>query len=356
MVGVSGRTPASPPDEAPARDAIGHPHGSVGIVGAGISGLACARLLTRRGVRVRIFDKARGVGGRTSARREGDLRFDHGAQYFTARDERFRRHVATWMKEGVVAEWRGRIVALADGRTRPSESQTRYVGVPGMNAIAKHLSRSLEVTTRTRVGRLTRQADRWLLHDDANRELGAFDAVVLALPAPQAADLLTALPVLARQARACQLSPCWAVMVAFETPLGLPFDGAFIHDSPLGWIARNNSKPGRPERECWVLHASPEWSAAHLEASGETVGTQLLAALREAVGIGGLRPVHVATHRWRYALPVEPLSVGCLWEEATRVAVCGDWCQDNRIEGAFLSGLEAADRILALFDVAPGVL
>jgi predicted NAD/FAD-dependent oxidoreductase len=337
--------------EASAFDAMRH--SSVGVIGAGVSGLTAASLLTDHGLRVRVFDKARGVGGRTSVRRQGGLQFDHGAQYFTVQDERFRQRVTAWVDDGIVKEWDGHIVAIENGRIRPSQPRTRYVGVPAMNAIAKHLSHSLEVSTQTRVTAITRRGDQWLLQDDADRDLGSFDALIVALPAAQAADLLTGLPELAQQVSQCQLVPCWAVMLAFETGLNLPFEGAFVQNSPLTWIGRNSSKPGRPQTECWVLHASPAWSAEHIEDAPEAVCDQLLAELQQTVGARSLRPVHAAAHRWRYALPSEPRSVGCLWEETARVALCGDWCQAAEVEGAFLSGLKAAERIISVIGSPP---
>ena len=63
----------------------------IGIVGAGMAGLACAEELTRLGHAVLLFDKGRGPGGRMSTRRiqtsAGEAYFDHGAQYFTVRDD-----------------------------------------------------------------------------------------------------------------------------------------------------------------------------------------------------------------------------------------------------------------------------
>ena len=328
---------------------------SIGVVGAGVSGLTAASILDDCGLRVHVFDKTRGVGGRTSARREGDLHFDHGAQYFTVQDERFRRCVAAWIGTGIVKKWDGHVVTIENGQFRPGQPHTRYVGVPAMNAIAKYLSNPLQVTTQTRVASMPRRGDQWLLQDDANRKLGRFDALIVALAAAQATDLLAGLPELAQQVSQCRLVPCWAVMAAFERRLDLPFDGAFVHDSPLSWIARNSSKPGRLPAECWVLHASPEWSAEHIEDAPETVCDELLAALQQAAGIGSRRAIHTAAHRWRYALPAEPLSVGCLMEDMTRVAVCGDWCQAARIEGAFLSGHAAAKRIMNVLGLASGV-
>jgi predicted NAD/FAD-dependent oxidoreductase len=328
---------------------------SIGVVGAGVSGLTAAGILAERGLCVHVLDKSRGVGGRISTRRKGELHFDHGAQYFTAQDERFRQRVASWIDAGIVKKWDGHVVAIENGRIRPTEPLTRYVGVPAMNSIANYLSNSLHITTQTRVASMTRRGDQWLLQDDADRELGSFDALIVALPSAQAADLLTGLPELAQQVSQCRLVPCWAVMAAFERRLDLSFDGAFVHDSPLTWIARNSSKPGRPHAECWVLHASPEWSAEHIEDAPEPVCDELLTALQQAVKTGSLRTTHVAAHRWRYALPSEPLTAGCLLDDATQVAVCGDWCQAARIEGAFLSGCAAANRIMNALSGAPGV-
>lgn len=331
------------------------PNRSIGVVGAGVSGLTAASLLAEHGFRVHVFDKARGVGGRTSTRREGELHFDHGAQYFTAEDEYFQQRVASWIDAGIVRKWDGHVITIENGQVRQGQPYTRYVGVPGMNAIAEYLSNSLQVTTQTRVTSMTRQDDRWLLQGDSNRELGSFDALIVALPPAQAADLLTGMPQLAQQVSQCRLVPCWAVMAAFERRLDLPFDGAFVHDSPLTWVARNSSKPGRPQAECWVLHASPEWSTEHIEDAPAPVCDELLSALRRAVKIGSLRTIHTAAHRWRYALPSEPPTAGCLLDDATRVAVCGDWGQAARIEGAFLSGCAAAKRTMNAVSSAPGV-
>ena len=180
---------------------------SVGIVGAGISGLIAAEFLADRGVTLRIFDKARGVGGRASVRRYDDLHFDHGAQYFTVHDDRFGRAVDGWRKAGIVAPWHGRVAAIEHGRIRPTADRQRYVGVPAMNAIARHLAHSLPVTTGTRVATVQRRDDRWNLFDHDNRHLGSFHAMIVALPAPQAADLLSTLPALAQRARDCPLAP-----------------------------------------------------------------------------------------------------------------------------------------------------
>ncbi len=321
---------------------------SVAVVGAGIAGLAAARPLQNHGYDVQVFDKGRGVGGRTSVRRRPPFEFDHGAQYFTARDQRFASHVRAWHEAGIVAPWRGRIGSWSDGAWRDGSLQTRYVGVPGMNVIAKQLATGLEVATGVRVTQLTRDVSRWRVLGEAGIALGSFDAIVMALPSVQAAALLVGQRELAESARRCPMSPCWAVMLGFDRPLAMPYDGAFIHESPLSWIARNSTKPGRAPSEAWVLHASPQWSDAHIDAAPEQVTAALTEALGRLVASDTPAATFAVAHRWRHAAVPEPLDVGALWDAEARLAVCGDWCQGGRVEGAFLSGMAAAGRVLQL--------
>ncbi len=345
MMPAEESSPASVVRPAAAVEVCG-PRWRIAVVGAGIAGLTAARALHACGCDVRVFDKGRGVGGRTAVRRAPPFEFDHGAQYFTARDPRFAREVRAWQSAGVAAIWPGRIGSLERGTWRAGSPQVRHVGVPAMNAVAKHLAAGLQVTTETRITRLARTRRGWRLFADDASGVGPFDAVAAALPAPQAAELLAGRSALAEQAGRCVLMPCWAVMLGFEQALPVPYDGAFVRGSPLAWVARNSAKPGRSSEEAWILHAGPEWSAAHLDDPPDRVIDALRAALAQATGAELPDPVHAAAHRWRYALPSVPLQVGALWDAEARVAVCGDWCQGARIEGAFLSGLAAAERVL----------
>ena len=65
----------------------------------------------------------------------------------------------------------------------------------------------------------------------------------------------------------------------------LDVDGAFVHDSPLSWIARNDTKPERHHaNECWVLHASPDWSDRGIDEEPDTVLSQLIESFWRATG------------------------------------------------------------------------
>jgi predicted NAD/FAD-dependent oxidoreductase len=137
-------------------------------------------------------------------------------------------------------------------------------------------------------------------------------------------------------------------MLAFTEPLQLEFDGAFVHDPNLAWVARNSSKPGRESIDCWVLHATAGWSMAHVDMAPDAVISHLSASFSQAAGSPLPKPVFSAAHRWRFAQAQKPMMTGCLWDRSSMIGICGDWCYGARIEGAFLSGAAAAGRLLSL--------
>ena len=336
----------------PFSEPTANPKPTVAIVGAGISGLICAWTLVEHGFSITVLEKSRGVGGRMSTRRAPyELRFDHGAQYFTARDPRFREYVQAWTNDGIVAPWLGEIVVVENGAVTERKAGTdRFVAVPGMNAIAKHLARGLDVRLQTQVTEITRQGKQWRLSSEED-DVGHFDVAIISAPALQTGKLLKSAPQLADRANAIEMNGCWALMLAFERPLETAFDGAFVHGSPLSWIARNSSKPGRDTaHETWVAHASPEWSEANLESEPASVQPTLIDEFWRATGTQPAEPIYATAHRWRYAIPPTPLPDECLFDEELKIGACGDWCAGPRVEGAFLSGLALAGSIFRSFE------
>jgi len=282
--------------------------------------------------------------------RGATLAFDHGAQYFTVRDPRFQVIVDEWLNDRVVGKWDGRVVSFdSEGWEDLAANTDRYVGLPGMSAIAKAMAEPLDVRygQRAEQVRLTTSAkatalktpDATLVLEPA---LGEFDRVLLAVTADQAKPLVAHIPDLVARLDTVVTRPCWAVMAAFDERVPARFDGAFVNGSPLGWVARNQSKPKREWKvDAWVLHATPLWSAVHLDDDPEIVGSFLMEAFHDLIPKGLPRAFHAVTHRWRYAMADPPLAVGAIHHAG--ITLCGDWCLGTRIEDAYLSGLAAAE-------------
>ena len=319
----------------------------VAVIGAGMAGLSCARRLRDAGIECVLFDKGRSAGGRVATRRRDNLLFNHGAQYATARTDPFSAVLRGLEANGAAGVW-----AEAGGH------DARWTGLPGMSAIPRGLAEGLDVRTGRHVLFLHREADGWhLRHEDAaavrpgtvrdtgGECLGPFGAVVVAVPAPQAAPLLAAAgSFLAEPVSGVVVDPCWSAMFSTDARLELP-DFTQSKEGELATVSRDSARPGRPPGpECWVLHASPSWSREHEERTAEDVAAQLLASLSRLVGT----PVQtrgLLAHRWRFSQTRVPLGQPFLWDAGAGLGVCGDWCLGARVEDAFSSGRALAEAI-----------
>ncbi|MEM6459276.1 MAG: FAD-dependent oxidoreductase [Planctomycetota bacterium] len=334
------------------------------VIGAGVSGMACARVLTSAGQSVTVLDKGRGPGGRLATRvsRSGPV-FDHGAQYLTARSVTFQQQVDAWIDAGVAAKWDGRFVDLRDdgplhATVREAE---RYVGTPGMSSIVASMCGSADGLDGphhgVRVGALEKTDAGWMAQDEASGSYGPFARCVVSVPPPQARELLAKpAPGLADDLGDATVQPTWTLMLSFADPLDLdePFDAAFVErqDNELSMICRNSGKPGRPtidkSGDCWVAHARSDWSQQHLEDDRAAVAATLVAAFSRAVRRPMPTPAYAAVHRWRYANTVEPLPDRWLYDPDLGLGVCGDACtagSHTNIERAYLSGLGLGERL-----------
>jgi hypothetical protein len=332
----------------------------IAIVGAGIAGLGAARTLRAAGREVRLFDKGRSAGGRVAVRRRERWQFDHGAQFATARTAAFAEALAPLQRAGQVVRWPGPFRTLVDGRFGgdPRPGAERWVGVPGMSALARGLADGLSIATEVRIESLQRGADGWWLGGVAAgggavmRE-GPFAAVLLTLPPPQAQALLAASglggPVAAAAGKlASALQPCLAGLVAFAELVAGAEGGLFVTDDVLSWTAHDGGKPGRAGAATYVLHATAAWSLQHFDHDPAANAAALVAALARVLRRELPAVVHAEAHRWRYALATgDGVPGGCVVDRELGLALAGDSLVGGRVEGAFDSGAAAARALLA---------
>ena len=320
------------------------------VVGAGISGLLAAHELQSEGWRVTVLDKGRGVGGRMATRRLGEGNFDHGAQFFTVRDDRFASLVEGWLTAGAAEEW-ARGFADAAGE-RAEDGHPRYRGSEGMTSIPKHLARGLDVQTGERVIRVEPSGDGWEVACESGlRAAGA--ALVLTAPVPQSLRLVEsggyALPDSARRRlREISYDPCLALMALLDGPTGVPEPGGMqIKGEPLDWIGDNRRK-GISQAPAVTIHAGPRWSRAHFEDDEAEITRSLLALAGDRLG-ADLEPRTADTSlaRWRYSWVTEIHPEPCLITSTSPpLLFCGDAFGQPKVEGAALSGLAAANLLL----------
>ena len=306
------------------------------ILGAGMSGATIAHALHQQGHEVIAFDKGRGVGGRMSSRRTDHGAVDHGAQYFTAQTPEFLDAVHLWMQEGWVQRWGDQIVASSGDERRLSTSVQRFIGAPIMTGPIKGLLAQVETHTQHTAKRVYRQDHAWWIQvAELSEAIGPFDAVISSVPLPQLPPLFDALPPQwLAQWSGITMTPCWALMVDWGRAAPDAFDGWFVNDTFIDWIAQNDRKPGRIGQPHWTLHATESWSQVHEEDAPESVIAQ---ARQWLIDRGFGPPNTITAHRWRYARSQGEAAEAAYWDEGLRLGVVGDWLGGGRVEGAWRS-------------------
>jgi photolyase PhrII len=315
----------------------------VAIIGAGISGIAAARTLVDHGLDVVVYDKGRAVGGRLSSKTREPPLADHGAPSFTVRDPRFRRALAPLLESGDAAPWAARCIAIDPNGQRPLPPHPRFVGVPTMANLVRALAEGLDVRTGIEIASI---ADGRLV-DTFGEAIDQADWVLVSAPPAQAARLVASASALHTLASNAAMDPCWVALIEPAIAPPIDWDLAFVDAQGLRLVIRESSKPIR-RGGAFVVHASVDWSREHLEAEPADVATTLTAALDRVLG-GTLGPLaSVRAHRWRYAQSAAPLGLGAAIDHEQRLGLCGDWLADGRVEGAYLSGVALAGRLLGV--------
>ena len=328
----------------------------IAVIGAGIAGIAAARELQSSGIEVQLFDKGRAAGGRVATRRRDGAQFDHGAQFFTVRDDGFAAAIEPLLRDGAVAEWRGPFRTLRAGEFGPDPRPgVRYVGAPGMSALPRALCGGLEAVTNARVVAMRRENNAWHLEVERDGSVRAhaqaFDALLLAIPPAQAMDLLAAsridgVALHAAQRTQQRLQPCICAMATFAQPIDDAIGGMFVQDEALAWASHDGGKPMRNGHPSYVLHATAAWSSSRFDLDPLASARELLVAFSRSLERPLPEVVSLDAHRWRYAIAADGATEGCVEDAGQRIWLASDAFTGGRVEGAFCSGRSAAQSML----------
>ncbi|ODT58197.1 MULTISPECIES: FAD-dependent oxidoreductase [Paracoccus] len=304
----------------------------VAIIGAGITGITCARALVAAGLTVTLFDKGRGIGGRLATRRtDGGLRFDHGAQYLPASDPEFAALLGGLVDAGDAAPW---------------PEAAGIVGTPGMAQIPRALAQGLDIRSGAMVTALRRHGAGWHLGGEGIDHHA--DRVVLAIPAPQARDLLGGDHPLSGPLAQVRYRANITVMVGVDLAAPRPFATHKGQDA-LAWVAQDSAKPGRDDQPLttWVVQAAPDYSMHHIDLPFADLAHMIAPQLLELLGADPAHLHHAAAHRWLYSQTDRPLGQPFLADDAAGLVVGGDWALGALAEHGWASGRAMAAHLLA---------
>lgn len=321
----------------------------VGVVGAGIAGLAAARRLTAAGHNVVVWDKGRGVGGRVATRRIGDFAFDSGATSIAPRGRALEQVMLRELPTDDLVRLEREIHVLQALRVVPGNPDRnrvpRYAYRNGNTRLPKLLAEGLDVRLDVQIETLEREDRGWRVLNER------FDGLILTLPLPQASVLLWSIGE-ERPIAASRYRPCLSVLLGFDRDLPPTPYHALIEPEqrhPLTWLSLESLKaPGRaPEGgTAMVAQMSPGYSLDHWDRPDERVVADVLGYLERLYGSGWDSPVVASVKRWKYSQPEALCAFDTINPSDTRLILAGDGVGGPRVELAYEAGVQAADRVL----------
>jgi renalase len=312
------------------------------IVGAGISGLLCATELKRSGLSVQLLDKGRGVGGRMSNRQMVGARLDHGAQFFTVREAGFQSYVDKWLRAGIIKEWFRKAPYDSNPKGYP-----RYCGIKGMSDVPKYLAQNLDVCCSEVVDVVKYENKTWQVYTQSKKIYQSRYLVVTA-PVPQALVLLDTSGLNyageeLEQLQSIRYKRGLTTLAILDGPSRLPGDGFLqLDDAQINWVADNQIK-GISELPCLTIQSTPEFAETHWDSPDNIRGPLMIEAtanyLKSSVST-------YVCHRWGFALSENRHKKSYFYNPEYNLGLAGDAFSGGRVEGAALSGIQAAAELL----------
>ena len=308
------------------------------IIGSGIAGLTAASYAKANGKSCLVLDKGRRIGGRCSTKRSDGFTFNHGAQFFTCKDDAFSALTEKAIAAGAVSQW-------DFGHHAPA-----FAGAPTMRDFPQFMAQlsGFEVRQNITITEIskTEEAGKPCYHlcdsEGQNYQAGA---LIITAPAPQTALLVAPLDErLAATARSASYDPCWTIMLALDGPIPAP--RPYRDEGIIGWANYEPIRDNDNYPPALTIQASPDASRDMLDWPADKVIATLTQAYQ---GLAGTSLVvrFAKSHRWLYArVATSAASNMPFISDDKSLVLAGDYFGNARLESAFESGRRAAIALL----------
>ena len=332
----------------------------IGIIGSSLAGLVAGKKLAQAGHDVTIIEKNRDLGGRLASFHHGGSFLDYGVSSIISSNPVFEGFMDDLKKHDIISEW-SRDFAFFDGtqfhEVNPNRPKNVYhSGNNGLNAIAKYLSRWVDIKSEVGAGGLTHiGADRskkrsWMINlTDYN--VFECDAVILAVPAPEAHGILqisqdeTPSRRIIRHIDEVNYDPCFSLMATYDDAPP-EWKGVECDDTTLSWIGNETSKQGNVgEGTSLVIRSSAAFCRKHKGEDPEEIKQMLLRKAGDVAGSWIAHPNWTNMHFWKYfeaRNPIEDYFMEMEMNEAP-LALIGDYYMGTTVQDAYLSGEKFAE-------------
>jgi predicted NAD/FAD-dependent oxidoreductase len=314
------------------------------IIGAGFSAAVFSVLI--QGSDLKIFDKGRGPGGRSSTRRVDNIGiFDHGLQFINSENKEFinflKKNLSNWIKE-----WNGDFVDFDKNKKLPKSN--KYIGINGNNDFVKKLI-SVPSNYNKELLKISKDAGKWLL-EFADRSQEIADILVLTIPMEQCKNITQSLNI--NFLFKGSMEPNITTMIAFESTKSIKTSGyLFKTNNILAWAANESSKSrdlNADSLQLWTLQSSKSFAndnCKNFKIEKLSIMNYMIKEFSNILDISAMKIIHKDAHSWLYAYKKDLFEKEFFWDEQLKLGICGDWMCGSKAEDSWRSASMLANQI-----------
>ena len=316
------------------------------VIGSGISGATIANLLNKKH-NVDLYDKARGLGGRSSFKRLDKIRgFDHGTQYFSPKTPEFKRFTKKLIEKKILKIWEGNHKFLSD-KKKENKKHVKVIGRKGNNDISKYLLKNVRCYFQSELKKINFQSRKWnLIFNDG--EIRNYENLILTCPFPQLKKLSKKYIKNSFIKEKIKMDANITILIEIKkTNLG--YSSFLFNDRILGWAGYENSKKRfKSKTDLWTLQSTFNWANKKINQNKvlkKTNAKILIDKFFKLTGIKRTKVLFSLNHGWKYSSNSKPLKLKSYWNSRLNLGVCADWFNGPRLESGWISANDLYEKI-----------
>ena len=316
------------------------------VIGSGISGATIANLLNKKH-NVDLYDKARGLGGRSSFKRLDKIRgFDHGTQYFSPKTPEFKKFTKKLIEKKILKIWEGNHKFLSD-KKKENKKHVKVIGRKGNNDISKYLLKNVRCYFQSELKKINFQNRKWNLIFN-NGEIRNYENLILTCPFPQLKKLSKKYIKNSFIKEKIKMDANITILIEIKkTNIG--YSSFLFNDRILGWAGYENSKKRfKSKSDLWTLQSTFNWANKKINQNKvlkKTNAKILIDKFFKLTGIKRTKVLFSLNHGWKYSSNSNPLKLKSYWNSKLNLGVCADWFNGPRFESGWISANDLYKKI-----------
>ena len=316
------------------------------VIGSGISGATIANLLSKK-YSVDLFDKARGVGGRSSFKRFDKKKgFDHGTQYISPKSFLFKKFIQKLIDKKVLKKWSGKHLFLNKVK-KENKNHIKVIGRKGNNDISKYLLQNINCTFNTELKKINYKEKKWTLtFSDGKKRI--YEKLIITCPFDQLSDLAKKFIKASFIKNKVKMDANITTMIVTkETKSNI--SSYFFDDKILGWAAKENSKNRfKSNKDMWTLQSTYNWANKKINKNRENRDLNSSILINQFFKLTRIKKTKILfslNHGWKYSSNSKPLNIKSYWNSSLKLGVCADWFVGPRLEAGWISANDLYNKI-----------